>query len=142
MEEEKNEKGFVIKDRRHFDESGTARPETDKKEENKPAEQKEKPQKPSPEEPPKGQEEEPVPEINFVSFIYSLATTAFFHFGDIPDPATNQTARNLPAAKQTIDLLNLLKTKTQGNLDEGEKKMLEDILYELKMRYVKETTAK
>lgn len=144
MEEEKNEKGFVIKDKRLFDESGTARPEADKKEESKPAEEikDQKQQTPSPEESTKEQQEEPIPEINFVSFIYSLATTAFYHFGDFPDPATNKTSRNLPAAKQTIDLLNLLKTKTQGNLEQGEKQMLEDILYELQMRYVKETTAK
>jgi hypothetical protein len=144
MEEEKNEKGFVIKDRRLFDESGTARSETDKKEEGRPTEEdkEEKLQTPSSEEAPKEQQDEQVPEINFVSFIYSLATTAFYHFGDFPDPATNKTSRNLPAAKQTIDILNILKSKTQGNLDQGEKQMLEDILYELQMRYVKETSSK
>jgi PBP1b-binding outer membrane lipoprotein LpoB len=144
MEEEKNEKGFVIKDRRLFDESGTARTEADKKEKSKPVQEvKDERQQPqSSQETKQEQPDEPIPEINFVSFIYSLATTAFYHFGDFPDPATNKTARNLPAAKQTIDILNMLRNKTAGNLEEAEKQMLEDILYELQMRYVKETTAK
>ncbi len=144
MEEEKNEKGFVIKDRRLFDESGAARAEAEKKDETKPAQEvkDERQQPPSPEETPKEQQNEQIPEINFVSFIYSLATTAFYHFGDFPDPATNKTSRNLSAAKQTIDILNMLKNKTLGNLEEAEKQMLEDILYELQMRYVKEISAK
>ena len=144
MDEEKNEKGFVIKDRRHFDESGTARAQEDKKEEPQPApEMKDETREASSTQGiPGEQKDEQIPEINFVSFIYSLATTAFYHFGDFPDPATNKTARNLPAAKQTIDILNILKNKTQGNLEQTEKQMLEDILYELQMRYVKETTAK
>jgi hypothetical protein len=147
MEEEKNEKGFVIKDRRLFDESGTPRVDADKadkKDENKTAQEvkNEKQQPSSSEKTTKEQQDEQIPEINFVSFIYSLATTAFYHFGDFPDPATNKTSRNLSAAKQTIDILNMLKNKTLGNLEQAEKQMLEDILYELQMRYVKETTAK
>jgi hypothetical protein len=144
MDEEKNEKGFVIKDRRLFDESGTARAQEDKKEETKPAQETKDETQPSQssQEVPKETQDEQIPEINFVSFIYSLATTAFYHFGDFPDPATNKASRNLPAAKQTIDILNMMKSKTAGNLDEAEKQMLEDILYELQMRYVKETTAK
>ena len=65
-----------------------------------------------------------------------------YHFGDFPDPVTKETRRNLPAAKQTIDILTLLKTKTEGNLDEDEKQLLGGILYELRMRFVKETTKK
>ncbi|OHE17196.1 MAG: hypothetical protein A2X96_05030 [Syntrophobacterales bacterium GWC2_56_13] len=80
--------------------------------------------------------------MNFTSFIFSLSTTAMYHFGDFPDPVTKETRRNLPAAKQTIDILTLLKTKTEGNLDEDEKQLLDGILYELRMRFVKETAKK
>jgi len=79
-----------------------------------------------------------LPEINFASFIISLSSSALFHLGDIPDPATNQTQRNLPLAKQTIDILGLLKEKTVGNLERDETQLLESLLYDLRMRYVAE----
>lgn len=144
MEEEKKDKGFVIKDRRHFDESGAARideemkPEDKKKVEN----HDEKPITSPSEADASEKEESPLPEINFASFIFSLSTTAMYHFGDFPDPVTQEAQRNLPAAKQTIDILSILKTKTEGNLDEQEKQMLDGILYELRMRFVKEMAHK
>lgn len=145
MEEGKNDKGFVIKDRRLFDESGEARTGTEKKVEEKPpasAKAAEDTPPPSPEEGDTQEDYGQFSEINFAGFIYSLATTAFYHFGDFPDPATNKTSRNLNAAKQTIDILSMLREKTEGNLEQGEKKMLDDILYELRMRYVKEAEGK
>jgi hypothetical protein len=138
MEEDKKEKGFVIKDRRHFDESGAARGEDEKKEEKKP-EVKVEQTPPLQQEPNNAAPEDaPLPEINFSGFIFSLSTTAMYHFGDFPDPATKKASRNLAAAKQTIDILTILKTKTEGNLDENEKELLDGVLYELRMRYVKE----
>ena len=143
MDEEK--KGFVVKDRRHFDESGAARQE----EKAKPVEEeKTAPPRPEPppltagEQPPPGKELGPLPEVDFAGFILSLSTTAMFHFGDFPDPVTQTASRNLPAAKQTIDLLSILKTKTEGNLAEDEKQLLEGVLYELRMRFVTEMSAK
>ena len=134
MEEEK--KGFVVKDRRIFDESGKSREEEAVKTE--PEEQK----VPAPEE--KQEEEirreEHLPEINFVNFVISLSTSALFHFGDFPDPATGQAEKNLIAAKQIIDTLVMLKNKTEGNLDANEKNLIEGVLFELQMRYVKEKT--
>jgi hypothetical protein len=138
MEEEKKEKGFVIKDRRHFDESGSLRKEEEPR---KPAVEKPEaePAQAPPEEPvAAAPEDAPLPEINFSGFIFSLSTTALYHFGDFPDPVTKEARRNLPAAKQTIDILTILKTKTAGNLDEGESQLLDSILYELRMRYIKE----
>jgi len=132
MEDEKKEKGFVIKDKRIFDESGEARKEELKKEE------------PSTEDRPQEKKrdetvrEEYVPEVTFSNFVLSLSTTVLYHFGDFPDPATNKAEKNLTAAKQTIDMLNMLKNKTVGNLDNNEKELLDGILYELMMRYVKE----
>jgi hypothetical protein len=75
--------------------------------------------------------------ISFAAFILSLAHTAAVHFGDIPDPVTGQTGEaNLPAAQQMIDILSLLDTKTRGNLTAEERQLLEQILFELRMRYV------
>ena len=140
MEEEKKEKGFVIKDRRHFDESGTTRDEPEAgADRQKPADG---PADARTEKGPADAEEAPLSEMNFAGFILSLSTTAMFHFGDFPDPVTREAKRNLVAAKQTIDILNILETKTKGNLDEDEKQLLEGILYELRMRYVKEMSSK
>ena len=141
MEEDKKEKGFVIKDRRHFDESGSARKgEEDKKEEKKPEVTVDQTQPPREEPGNAPPEDAALPEINFSGFIFSLSTTAMYHFGDFPDPVTKETRRNLAAAKQTIDILSILKTKTEGNLEEDEKQLLDGILYELRMRFVKEMT--
>jgi hypothetical protein len=143
MEEEKKEKGFVIKDRRHFDDSGSVRKdETAKVEERKPEAKEEETGLPPKETTTPETEEAPLPEMNFASFIFSLSTTVMYHFGDFPDPVTKESRRNLPAAKQTIDILSILRTKTEGNLDEREKEMLDGVLYELRMRYVKEMTNK
>jgi hypothetical protein len=138
-----DEKGFVIKDRRRFDDSGDTRPETPREE--PPA----KPQEPKPEakvadprQDEKAQEastEQAFPELNFSTFVFSLGTSAMYHFGDFPDPMTKKAERNLEAAKQTIDILAILKEKTKGNLSDDEERLLESLLYELRMRYVRET---
>ncbi len=84
--------------------------------------------------------EPPLPEITFSSFLISLSSSAFIHLGDMPDPTTGQTAKNLPLAKQTIDLLGLLREKTRGNLQEDEERLFDHLLYDLRMRYVKEVS--
>ena len=132
MEDEKKEKGFIIKDKRIFDESGEARKEELKKED---PSTEDRPQEKNRDETVR---EEYVPEVTFSNFVLSLSTTVLYHFGDFPDPATNKAEKNLTAAKQTIDMLNMLKNKTVGNLDNNEKELLDGILYELMMRYVKE----
>jgi Domain of unknown function (DUF1844) len=150
MEEEKKGKGFVIKDRRHFDESGDLRDEEAAKVEEKKeeaGERKTEVKVEKAETAPEGAaaseaDDAPLPEINFASFIFSLSTTAMYHFGDFPDPVTKESRRNLAAAKQTIDILSILEAKTEGNLAEDEKQLLEGILYELRMRFVKEMTKK
>ena len=82
----------------------------------------------------------PVPEITFTSFLISLGSSAFIHLGDIPDPATGEVKKDVPLAKQTIDLLGLLREKTRNNLLEEEEKLFEHLLYDLRMRYIKETS--
>ena len=75
--------------------------------------------------------------ISFAAFVLSLAHTAAVHFGDIPDPVSGQTSEaNLPAAQQMIDILALIESKTRGNLTAEERQLLEQILYELRLRFV------
>jgi hypothetical protein len=74
--------------------------------------------------------------INFSSFIVSLASSAMVNLGEVPDPITKERNLNLALARQTIDLIGVLEEKTRGNLDEEEKKLLESVLYDLRMRFV------
>jgi len=128
---EEMEKGFVVKDRRFsakqeaegeskIDEKGEREREGLKKEETS------------------GQEI-PLPEINFINFIFSLSTSALIQLGEIQDPLTQKQVKDLPLAKQTIDLIGMLKEKTKGNLTPDEEKLIETVLYDLRMRYVKAT---
>jgi hypothetical protein len=77
--------------------------------------------------------------IDFASFLISLGTQAFMHLGDIPNPTTQQREKDLPAAKQMIDLLGMLQGKTQGNLAADEERLLQQLLLDLRLRYVRET---
>lgn len=79
----------------------------------------------------------PLPELTFSSFVYSLSTSALVHLGEIPEPITEKMDKNLPLAKQTIDILGILQEKTKGNLTQEEEKLLDGFLYDLRMRYVK-----
>ena len=75
-------------------------------------------------------------QVDFPTFIMSLSSSAFYHLGDMPDPTTGKKELNLPAVQQTIDMLNMLKGKTKGNLKEDESKLLEQLIYELQVKYV------
>ncbi len=141
MEEEKKGEGFVVRDKRQFTETGESRqpearteaePEQEKPEEK--AEPAEKVQDAAGGAPP----QEDLPEMTFSNLVLSLSTSAMFHFGDFADPVTKKTERNLLAAKQTIDILGMLQDKTMGNLNPDEKGILDAVLFELRMRYVKE----
>ncbi len=79
-----------------------------------------------------------LPEIDFSSFIFSLSTSALLHLGEIPDPMTRERHKDLPLAKQTIDILGMLEEKTKGNLAPDEGKLLETILSDLRLRFVQE----
>ena len=75
--------------------------------------------------------------VTFTGFILSLATTAAVHFGDIADPGTGEPVEpNLAAAAQMIEIIALLQEKTKGNLSDPEARLVEDLLYELRMRFV------
>jgi hypothetical protein len=80
----------------------------------------------------------PMPEINFSTFVISLNASALLHLGAIEDPTTGKKVKDLPLAKQTIDILSMLKEKTVGNLSNDEENLLKSILYDLRIIYVKE----
>jgi hypothetical protein len=128
-EEEIQGKGFIIKDKRTFDAKGEIKDESEKTEIRK-DEGKEK-----------IKEEEkgsaPLPEINFSSFLLSLSSSTLLHLGEIADPQSGEKKKDLILAKQSIDIINLLKDKTKGNLTQEEEKLLEHLLYDLRMRFVK-----
>ncbi|MFQ5736174.1 MAG: DUF1844 domain-containing protein [Thermodesulfobacteriota bacterium] len=75
--------------------------------------------------------------LDFTTFILSLSTSVLMNLGVVENPVTKKTEKELPVAKQTIDLLTLLKEKTQGNLTEDETGLLDNVLHELRMLYVK-----
>ncbi len=141
MADNDDDKGFVVKDKRLFDEGGETRSEVPKAND-----EKEPERKPDIEEEDVKQSEETeeeknyqLPEINFHNFILSLYTSVIFNLGELVDPVSKKQEKNLQAAKQTIDILGMLKEKTEGNLDNSEKELLDGVLSESRMRYVKES---
>jgi hypothetical protein len=76
-------------------------------------------------------------DFTFSGFILSLASTAAVHFGDVPNPATGRRGdADLEAAARIIELIAMLQEKTKGNLIEQEERLIDDLLYELRLRYV------
>ncbi len=140
MSEEK--KDFVVKDRRMFTQDGDEKEEADVEKEEKagPETDEEAARQESQEQATTGDQEEEVqfPEINFPTFVASLNASALLHLGVIEDPATSQKTKNLSMAKQTIDILSMLESKTEGNLTKEEENMLKNILYDLRILFVKE----
>jgi hypothetical protein len=77
------------------------------------------------------------PSLSFTAFVLSLASTAAIHFGDLPDPVSGERLQpNLDGAGQMIEILSLLDQKTRGNLTAEERQMLEQVLYEVRLRFV------
>jgi hypothetical protein len=85
-----------------------------------------------------GRSERPdLPRVDFASFLISLGTSALYHLGQVADPETGAPAEpDLPVARQTIDTLEILEEKTQGNLSEEEAQLLRNLLTDLRMRFV------
>jgi hypothetical protein len=135
---EPEDKGYKVEDRRFFQKSEEeqARIKEEEAAQKAAAEAQAEAGKAGPE----GRADAPLPEITFSAFLISLSSSAFIHLGDLPDPTTGEKTKDLPLAKQTIDLLGLLREKTRNNLQEDEEKLFDHLLYDLRMRYVKETT--
>ena len=129
--------GFVVRDKRQFTPDGEGKTDAETKKDDTKAEVQAETEAKKDE----SQQHEPVklPEINFPSFILSLSSSALLHFGDIPDPVSGTKERNLPMAKQTIDILGVLKEKTQGNLTNDEEQLIDNLLHDLRIKYVEES---
>src|SRR5512139_1762550 len=125
--DEEQEKSFIVRDKRYSakkDEKVESEIKGDEKGEKPPTEDT-------------SHQEGPLPEIDFINFIFSLSTSALIQLGEIQDPISQTLTKNLPLAKQTIDLIGMLGEKTKGNLAPQEEKVIESLLYDLRMRYVK-----
>jgi hypothetical protein len=82
-------------------------------------------------------------QLSFTAFVLSIASTAAIHFGDLRDPVSGERAEpNLEGAAQMIEILTLLDQKTRGNLTAEERQVLEQVLYELRLRYVEAKSGK
>jgi hypothetical protein len=79
--------------------------------------------------------------LTFSALILSLSTSALVNLGELPDPLSNEKGINLPLAKQTIGILEMLKDKTRGNLSQDEDRLINNMLYDLRMKYVGATGA-
>ena len=77
-----------------------------------------------------------LPPMDFTTFCISLASSTMIHLGQTPYPESDKIEKNFPLAKQTIDILALLEEKTKNNLTVEESKLLQTLLYDLRMRYV------
>ena len=80
--------------------------------------------------------DEALPQIDFATFVLSLSHSALMHLGEAPRPETNKVEQNLVLAKQDIDILGMLEEKTKGNLSGDEERLLAQVLFDLRMRYV------
>ena len=76
--------------------------------------------------------------ITFIEFLYALSSQALINLGVVPNPVTKKTEKNLDEVRGAIDLIDLLRVKTDGNLTGQEEEALNNILHDLKMRYVNE----
>ena len=140
--EEESERGFTVADKRLFNKTGERRPVTDQPEVTQasappPAQEVPRSQAP-PQPPPAGGKMPPrdMPPADFSAFVAMLVNNVMMFLGQIPDPVSQQPRRDLPQAKHTIDILIMLRDKTQGNLTAEEDKLLQELLPKLQMAYV------
>ena len=136
--EDSEDKGYTVKDRRYLhmseEEKAGLKKEAAAQEEGRDTAASGEPQP----EAAGAEPQVPPPDLTFGSFLVSLSSSAFICLGQIPDPHTGKQEKNLPLAKQTIDLLGLLRDKTRNNLTPEEENLFDHLLYDLRMAYIKE----
>ena len=136
MEEDKDSsRGFRVTDRRRFTDDSEAHEETHASEEAEAAAPEPEPAAPGAEPGGAGGQSSDEP-VSFSTFILGLSTQALLHLGDIESPVSGQVERDLGAARHVIDILGILQAKTTNNLEQAEDRLLEAVLYDLRMRYV------
>jgi len=123
--------GFTVTDRRSF--AGEAA--------NPPPEPPAEAAPPAPAQPPGERKERALPPVDFGTLVLSLGSSAIMHLGEMAGPESGKVEKDLGMAKHTIDLLSMLQAKTKGNLTAQEDKLLESLLYDLRIRYVEASKA-
>lgn len=124
------ERGFVIRDRRARD-TGTG---NDSPPASTPRQSQQAQQASQTEQAP------PAPPINFLSFVYSMGTSALMLLGEKPEGMAGP-APNLAHAQEIIDILTMMETKTKGNLTGEEETLLQEMLYTLRIKYVEKASS-
>lgn len=119
-----DEKGFKVIDKRVGLTENEDQPST-------PAGEKQKTEASGPD-----QDEAGFPGLSFSTFLLSLSTSALVQLGELPDPLTNNKEINLDHAKQTINIMEILQDKTKGNLSQEEQRLIELLLYDLRMKFI------
>lgn len=137
--EEDKQEGFKVEDKRRFTASGQAREPGSESTEEAPAEEvPTAADEPQPEDGSDQGEGDVAGELNFSSFVVGLASQAFMFLGLAPDTRSGVVTKDLAQARAMIDILAMLRDKTAGNLDEDEGRLMEEMLYELQLHYVRE----
>jgi hypothetical protein len=133
-EDKRQGQGFTVQDRRRFSpDTGEARDDVaDAREAVSPETQ----QSAAAAERANEARHDALPEIDFSTFVISLSTQALMHLGEIANPLSGKVETDVPVAKQMIDILGMLKDKTRSNLSASEDRLMEDILFDLRMKYV------
>jgi hypothetical protein len=146
VDDDKDQESFAVKDKRRFseDEQESAAGDPDRTTDEAQTEPEAPPSTSESadgkdEAPPSAEgESAPLPEIDFSTFILSLCSNALLHLGQMENPLTKKVERSLPMAKQTIDIVSMLKDKAKGNMTNEEENLIENLLTDLRLKYVQE----
>jgi len=141
MAEHEGDKGFVVRDRRRFAGEAATTSETEGTPPPGAAQAaadalRGGPRGPSPEQEPGAPQAAGYRPIDFTTFIFSLGSSAMMHLGDAPHPETGVVRKDLALARETIDLIAMLREKTKGNLTAEEDRFIGALLYDLRMRFI------
>ena len=126
--------GFTVKDRRSFTEAGDSRTEGDGGAETAAVPSLDGGETGAGEDPATG-----LPAVDFHTFVLSLGSSALLHLGELEHPEGGDPRTDLGLAKHTIDIIAMLQAKTKGNLTPAEDKLIESLLYDLRLRYVEKS---
>jgi len=137
MGSENKQGGFTVTDRRSFTDAGVPRSAEE------PTGAPQTPEASASEETPEpghgrktARDAAALPAVDFHTFVLSLGSSALLHLGELEHPDAGPVEKDLPLAKHTIDILAMLQDKTKGNLTQAEEKLMESLLYDLRLRYV------
>ena len=119
--------GFTVTDRRSFAEGREHAPGGGRRP---------RPPPPTPPADSAGRRAPTLPAVDFHTFVLSLGSSALLHLGELEHPEVGARQKDLPLAKHTIDILVMLEEKTKGNLTPAEEKLIQSLLYDLRLRYV------